>query len=68
MSEQYFLEKCIITVEDTKGSYEAMAILDIDVEVKKMYRNMLTDITNHLYTLDNRLKHLKQANNPNTQQ
>jgi hypothetical protein len=62
LSEQYFLEKCILSAEDAKGSYAAMAHLDLDPETKQMYMDMVTDASKHLHTLNNRLKFLKQQN------
>lgn len=64
MSEQYFLQKCITTIEDAKGSYAMLAHLENnDFESKEMYNNMLKEIGNHLYYLNGRLKYLKNPNN-----
>jgi hypothetical protein len=65
LSEQYFLEKCIISAEDAKGSYAMMAYLDVDPMTKQMYKGMVTDTDKHLQQLDNRLKYLKQLNQLN---
>lgn len=60
MSEQYFLEKCIQSAEDVKGSYSEMAHLDLDPVTKQMYTDMVTSATNNLNNLNKRLKYLKQ--------
>lgn len=60
LSEQYFLQKCIISTEDAKGSYAMMGQLDIDEQIKQIYNSMMVDIGNHLAYLNNRLNHLKQ--------
>lgn len=60
MSEEYFLEKCIQTAEDVKGAYTEMSHMDLDPASRLMYKGMVTDATNHLKTLNNRLDYLKQ--------
>lgn len=62
MSERYFLQKCIISVEDAKGSYSMMSHLDIDKQTKQVYENMVSDVGKHLRFLNDRLKYLKQLN------
>jgi hypothetical protein len=62
LSEQYFLEKCIVSVEDAKGSYTAMENLDLEPNAKQMYTNMVNDVSKHLNELNSRLKYLKQQN------
>lgn len=59
MSEQYFLQKCITSVEDAKGSCTNMSNLDVEQPVKQEYDNIVKDITKHLCFLNNRLKYLK---------
>ena len=65
MSEQYFLQKCIISAEDVKGSYSMMSNLDVDKQTKETYDNMVADVSRHLQFLNGRLKYLKQFNNQN---
>jgi hypothetical protein len=60
----YFLQKCIISAEDAKGSYSQMSNLDIDPTTKEMYINMLTDLTKHLHYLNDRFNYLKKQNPP----
>lgn len=60
MSEQYFLEKCIISAEDAKGSYSNMSHLDVDQQTQQMYKNMVYDTSKHLQFLNSRLEYLKQ--------
>jgi DNA primase len=60
LSEQYFLEKCIQSAEDVKESYAEMAHMDLDPSTKQMYKDMVTDATRHLHTLEGRLEFLKQ--------
>lgn len=60
MSEKYFLQKCIISVEDAKGSYAMMSNLDVDPQTKEMYDNMVADSQKHLNLLNERLKYLKK--------
>ncbi len=67
MSEQYFLQKCIGSAEDAKGSYSAMANMDLDPMTKQMYEGMKTDVTNHIHTLESRLQYLKTLNPPDNQ-
>lgn len=67
MSEQYFLQKCIISAEDAKGSYSMMSHLDVDQQTKQVYDSMVADIGKHLNFLNDRLKYLKQLNQPNSQ-
>ena len=64
MSEQYFLQKCIISAEDAKGSYSMMSNLDVDQQAKQMYDSMVADIGKHLHYLNDRLKYLKQFEQP----
>lgn len=64
LSENYFLQKCIISAEDAKGSYSQMSNLDLDPNTKEMYENMLTDLTRHLHYLNERLNFLKENNSP----
>ena len=67
LSEQYFLQKCIISAEDAKGSYSMMSHLDVDQQTKQVYDSMVADIGKHLNFLNDRLKYLKQLNQPNSQ-
>lgn len=67
MSEQYFLQKCIISAEDAKGSYSMMSHLDVDQQTKQVYDSMVADIGKHLHYLNDRLKYLKQLNQSNSQ-
>lgn len=67
MSELYFLQKCIISAEDAKGSYSMMSHLDVDQQTKQMYESMIADIGRHLQYLNGRLKYLKQQNPSNNQ-
>lgn len=60
MSEQYFLQKCIVTAEDAKASFSSMSILDLDQQTKEAYKSMVQDIGNHIEFLYNRLQYLKQ--------
>jgi hypothetical protein len=62
MSEQYFIQKCITSAEDAKGSYSMMSNLDVDKETKQAYENMVTEISKHLHFLNNRYKYLQQQN------
>jgi len=62
LSEQYFLQKCIISAEDAKGSYSMMSHLDVDHQTKQVYDTMVADIGKHLHYLNDRLKYLKQLN------
>ncbi len=48
MSEYYFLQKCIVSAEDTKGAYTMMSELDVDKQTKQVYDSMVLDITQHL--------------------
>lgn len=67
LSEQYFLQKCIISAEDAKGSYSMMSHLDVDQQTKQVYDTMVADIGKHLHYLNARLKYLKQLNQTNSQ-
>lgn len=60
MSEKYFLQKCIISAEDAKGSYSMMSNLDVDPQTKQMYDSMVADTQKHLNFLNERLKYLKK--------
>lgn len=60
MSEKYFLQKCIISAEDAKGSYAMMSNLDVDQQTKEMYDRMVADTQKHLTFLNERLKYLKK--------
>lgn len=62
MSEQYFLQKCIQSAEDVKGSYTMMYDLDVDQETKAAYKEMVTEVSKHLTFLNGRLQYLKQVN------
>jgi hypothetical protein len=44
MSEQYFLQKCIVTAEDAKASFSNMSNLDLDQQTKEAYKGMMQDI------------------------
>ena len=60
MSEQYFIQKCIISAEDAKGNYSMMAHLDVDKQTKQAYENMVTEINEQLHFLNNRYQYLQQ--------
>ncbi len=60
MSEKFFLQKCIISAEDAKGSFSNMSNLDIDQQTKDAYKNMVQDISKHINFLYGRLDYLKQ--------
>ena len=60
MSEQYFLQKCIVSVEDAKGSCTNMSNLDVEQPIKQEYELIVKDITKHLGFLNSRLKYLKE--------
>lgn len=66
MSEEYFLQKCILSAEDAKGSYSMMSHLDVDQQTKQVYDSMVADIVKHLHYLNDRLKYLKQLNRSNS--
>lgn len=65
MSEQYFLQKCMVAAEDAKGSYAMMANLDVDGQTKLAYENMVTEISKHLKFLNTRSQQLNQAEKQN---
>ncbi len=65
LSEQYFLQKCIISAEDAKGSYAMMSHLAMDEQAKQVYSGMAHDIGRHLNYLNDRLKYLKQLDKTN---
>lgn len=67
MSEQYFLQKCIVAAEDAKGSYSMMAHLDVDSQTKCAYENMVADAGKHLNFLNARARQLQQLNQPGAQ-
>ena len=60
MSEQYFLQKCIVSAEDVKGSYTMMSDLDVDPETKQVYTQMRETVSKQLHFLNARLQTLKQ--------
>ena len=63
MSEAYFLQKCIVTAEDAKGSYTDMSLMeDVDSAAKTAYEGMVSDIGKHLIFLNARLNYLNQRN------
>lgn len=64
MSEQYFLEKCLIVIEDAKASYAEMAHLDLEPLAKDMYDTMVADITRHLEDLNSRMQYLQRTKPP----
>lgn len=59
-SEQYFLEKCMVTAEDAKASFSSMSNLDLDQQTKQAYKGMMEDMGKHIEFLNNRLNYLKQ--------
>ncbi len=59
MSEQYFLQKCIVTAEDAKASFSNMSNLDLDQQTKEAYKGMMQDIGKNIEFLYNRLQYLK---------
>ncbi len=60
MSEQYFLQKCIVTAEEAKASFSSMSNLDLDQQTKQAYKGMMQDIGKNIEFLYNRLQYLKQ--------
>lgn len=60
MSEQYFLQKCMVTAEDAKASFSNMSNLDLDQQTKQAYKEAMEDMDKHIEFLNNRLNYLKQ--------
>jgi len=61
LSEKYFLEKCIVSVEDAKASISSISNLNLDKKTKDTYKNMMEEIGKYIEFIHGRIEYLKKS-------